>query len=115
MDDKNDIYLKNIPVVKEDLVYETNGQLVSIVIYQDKGFQKFLRKVKFKIPRVSKIELDRFSSFVFIQINGKRNIYEIGQILKKEYDEAIEPLYERLTIFLEFLKNRKKWITYKSK
>ena len=90
-------------------------KLVSIVSYQDKGIQKFLRKLNFKIPAVSKIELDRFSSFVFLQINGERNIYEIGQVLKKEYDEAIEPSYDRLTIFLEFLKNQKKWITYKSK
>jgi hypothetical protein len=115
MNDQSDIYLKNIPVVKENLVFETNDQLVSIVSYQDRGIQKFLRKFKFKIPGVSKIELDKFSSFIFLQINGERNIYEIGQVLKKEYDEEIEPLYERLLIFLEFIKNQKKWITYKTK
>jgi len=114
MDAKSDSFLKNIPVVKEGLAFETNDQLVSIVSYQDKGIQKFLRKLNFKIPKVSKIELDKFSSFVFLQINGERNIYEIGQVLKKEYDEEIEPLYERLIMFLEFLKNQKKWITYKS-
>jgi hypothetical protein len=73
-----------------------------------------IRRLYFKIPEVSKIELDKFSSFVFLQINGERNIYEIGQILKNEYVEEIEPLYERLIIFLEFLKNQKDWITYKS-
>ena len=113
MDSQSDIYLQNIPVVKESLVIETNDRRVSIVSYQNRGIQKFLRKLNFKIPEVSKIELDKFSSFVFLQINGEKNIYEIGQVLKKEYEEEIEPLYERLIIFLEFLKNRKKWITYK--
>ena len=113
MDDKIDGYLNNIPVVKEGLVFETDDQLVSVVSYQNRGIQKFLRKLNFNIPEVSKIELDRFSSFVFLQINGKRNIFEIGQVLKDEYDEEVEPLYERLLIFLEFLKNRKNWITYK--
>lgn len=112
MDDESDAYLKKIPIVKEGLVFETNDQLVSIVSYQNKGIQKFLRKLSFNIPEVSKIELDKFSSFVFLQINGERSIHEIGQVLKKEYDEEIEPLYERLTIFLEFLKNQKNWITY---
>ena len=114
MDDKEDIYLKNVPVVNEGLIFETHGQLVSIVSYQNRGIQKFLRKLKFKIPEVSKVELDTFSSFVFLQINGERDIYEIGQIFRKEYEEAAEPLYERLIVFLEFLKNRTKWITYKT-
>ena len=68
MDDKNDVYLKNIPILKDGLVFETHDQLVSIVSYQEKGIQKFLRKLKFKIPNAAKIELDKFSSFVFLQI-----------------------------------------------
>ena len=114
MDDASDIYLKNKPVLCDGLIFETKGQTVSIVRHHDKGPHRFLRRFKFNIPEVSRIELDRFASFVFLQIDGQRSIYEIGQILKREYAEEIEPLYERLVMFFEYLKNRKKWITYRS-
>jgi len=52
------------------------------------------------------VELDKFASFLFLQINGENNFYEIGQVLKKEYEGEIEPLYQRLVLYLEYLKNK---------
>ena len=58
-------------------------------------------------PKVSHIKLDCFGSFVWKQIDGNRNLIEIGVMVKEEFGEKCEPLYERLAKYFEMLKNNK--------
>lgn len=115
--DKNDEILNNIP----NIIIESNDKF-TIVQKEDKVYisrlnnsksQKIFRKIGFKVPKKSYLEFDEYSSYVYNQIDGKKNIYEIGQLLKLKYGNDAEPLYERLLVFLEHLKNDKKWIEYK--
>ncbi len=115
--DLEDNYLKNIPIL---LV--SSGEQFKIInkeknIYFQKENnskpQKILRMFGFKIPKYSHLELDEYSSFVFKSIDGKKNIYKIGELLKEKYGDDAEPIYDRLVLFLEHLKNEKKWIKYK--
>lgn len=65
---------------------------------------KVAQKV-FGRPKVSHISLDRFGSFVCGCIDGKRDIYTIGQLVRAEFGDAAEPLYDRLVLFFRTLKN----------
>ena len=38
-------------------------------------------------------------------IDGKANIMEIGNKLKEQYGDEVEPLYERLSQFIQILYN----------
>lgn len=82
-----------------------NG-LVVIKEKQDRKIQKFFRKIGGYIPEYRRIDLDTFSSFVFLQIDGHRTVREIGQILEKEYGDRVKPVYERLSVFLNAINNR---------
>ena len=80
---------------------DTDG-IVTIFI-QNKGFwnkfaQKFLHKAA-----VSKLTLDTVGSFIWLNIDGARDVYSIGQSVKKQFKQAAEPLYERLSIFMKQL------------
>ncbi|WP_172620008.1 PqqD family peptide modification chaperone, partial [Clostridioides difficile] len=46
-----------------------------------------------------KIELDEYSSFVFLQIDGQRTVREIGKNLEAKYGEESHPLYESTAKF----------------
>ncbi|WP_270940965.1 PqqD family peptide modification chaperone [Romboutsia lituseburensis] len=81
----------------------SNDNIVSILEKQDHKVQNFFRKLKFKIPQYKKIELDEFGSTVFLLIDGKRTVKEIGEILDSKYGEKIHPLYERLLLFLNHI------------
>lgn len=80
-----------------------NDDSVIILEKQDHKVQNFFRKLKFKIPQYKKIELDEFGSTVFLLIDGKRTVKEIGEILDSKYGEKIHPLYERLLLFLNHI------------
>lgn len=72
---------------------------------------------KYLLPRLKKphykIKLDEIGSFTWNLCDGKNTVKEIGLLLKEEFGEQVEPLYERLALFFQNLeKNR--FITFKN-
>lgn len=76
---------------------------VTVFEKQDRKIQRFFRKLKFKIPMYKQITLDEYSSEVFMQIDGKNTVKEIGEILEGIYGDKVHPLYERLLVFLNHI------------
>ena len=60
-----------------------------------------------------KINLDTFGTSVWNAINGKNTVAEIGDVLRNEFGEKIEPVYERLGLFIKMLE-KNKLIVYKN-
>jgi len=60
---------------------------------------------------VIKIKLDEFGSETWKAIDGKRNVYKIGEHLTNKFGEKIQPVYERLAKFFLMLYEQK-IITY---
>lgn len=88
--------------------------LVQIIILRNTIMDKFVRTFIKKTPETFIVNLDEYGSFVYNQIDGKKDIYEIGIVCKEHFGEDIEPLYERLGAFFNLLKNNK-FITFVEK
>lgn len=92
-------YLELTPTRSYEDMTEENGML-SILI------PRFANKilVKLIVPMLKspyvKVKLDEFGSEVWRQIDGKKNVQEIADILKMKFGEKIEPVGERLTNYL---------------
>ncbi|MEG1311257.1 MAG: PqqD family peptide modification chaperone [Romboutsia sp.] len=87
--------------VSDAVEYEVNKEgIVTVLEKQDHKVQRFFRKLKFKIPMYKKTTLDNYASSVFLQIDGKKTIEEIGSYLDNKYGIESHPLYERLLLFL---------------
>ncbi len=72
---------------------------------KNRGLFNRIAQICFRKPKVSRIELDAFGSFIWKQIDGERDVYRIGKLVKMEFGEKAEPLYERLTEFLHILRS----------
>ena len=109
---KNNEDVLNIIFKKSDKIeYEVNEEeIVTILEKQDHKIQKFFRKLKFKIPLYKEIDFDEISSEVFLQIDGDKTVKEIGSNLEKKYGDKVNPLYERLLIFLNYIYRDCKYI-----
>ena len=103
--DKN--YLEQIPVRNPDFTWKENEQGTVTVDMVHRGFFPMLAQKLWITPKVSHIKLDCFGSFVWKQIDGNRNLIEIGVMVKEEFGEKCEQLYERLAKYFEMLKNNK--------
>lgn len=100
-------YLEQVPVRNPAFTWRENAQGIVTVDMVNKGFFNRIAQSVFLAPRVSHIRLDAFGSFVWKQIDGARNLIEIGELVRGEFGEAAEPLYERLAEYFRRLKENR--------
>ena len=74
---------------------------------QNKGFYNRLAQKLFKRPKVSYISLDEYGSFVWQQMDGKRNVYEISKLVSERFGKDAEPVVERLVKYIQILYQNK--------
>ena len=100
----NEDVLKIVYKIKDNLVWEVSqDHIVTILEKQDHLIQRFFRRLGMKIPTYKHVKLDGFGSFVFLQLDGKRSIEEIGCLVEEKYGEQAHPLYERMLLFLNYI------------
>jgi hypothetical protein len=106
---KEDNFLLYIPKIKHE-VWEVRDDKVYLVFHHDRIIEKFIRWLV-KKPNISDMQLDEIGSEVWKCIDGQKSVYEIGQELVNNFGEKIDPVYDRLIMYLRFL-NRKGWISF---
>lgn len=104
---KDQNYLEKIPVRNPEFSWKEDQQGIVTVDMVHKGiFDKLAQKL-WVTPRVSHVKLDRFGSFVWKQMDGNRNIIAIGALVREEFGDQAEPLYERLAKFVKMLRDNR--------
>lgn len=81
---------------------------------ENKGPFKKLTQLLLKKPRYSYIELDTFGSFVWKQMDGKKDIYAIGLAVHEKFGANAEPLYPRLSTYIKTLHGQH-FVVYENK
>lgn len=51
-----------------------------------------------------KIHLDKIGTFVWNEIDGQKDVFELSKLLKEKFGEEIDPVYERIGKFLAIMK-----------
>lgn len=95
-------YLDYIPVSSDKITFDvTDGQVT--VYKENKGIFNRAAQKLFKKPKVTQIHLDKLGSFVWTSMDGQRNIYDIAQLVKDEFGDDAEPLYDRIIQYFKSL------------
>jgi hypothetical protein len=106
---KEDNFLLYIPKKKHEAWEVRNGK-VYLIFHHDKVAEKFIRWLV-KKPNISDMQLDEIGSEVWQRIDDQKTVYGIGQDLVNNFGEKIEPVYDRLIIYLRYL-NKKGWVSF---
>lgn len=107
MIDRNDELLNMIFKISTKVEYETDEKgIVTILIKQDHRIQRAIRKIGFRLPEYKRVTMDAYGSCVFLQFDGRRNVREIGDSLEETYGDKVQPLYERLLLFISHLEQQ---------
>lgn len=100
-------YLDYIPVQKFE--WYIDESTAKVVIKREKFDNKLLQK--FFSPRLKKtyfeIKLDDFGTLVWTNCDGKKSILQISDILKDKFGEQVEPVYERVSMFIKRLEQER--------
>lgn len=106
-----DNFLLYIPV-KNHNNWSQKDNVIYLVFKHDKLIERFAAWLTNK-PTIRDIKLDNLGTKVWQLIDGKNDIFKIGQLLQQEFGESCEPVYERLIVYIRYL-NRRGWIKFKS-
>ena len=107
MKQKKENFLDFIPVINPDYTWGDKNKKHVTVHMVNKGFFNRAAQIFFKRPKVSHIDLDEYGSFLWRNIDGKRTIEELAGLMKEQFGEKAEPLYDRLVKYMRILQNNK--------
>ena len=113
MKNKSEINLLDFIPIRH-IEWKENPETNIIVLIKPKFENSFLKKhllPLLKNPNF-RINLDAYGSNVWKLIDGKRNIMQIADILKKSYGTVVDPVYDRVGKFMLSLEKHK-FITYR--
>jgi len=86
----NEEVLSLVYKIRDGLEYEVDEKGIVIILKrQDHWIQRFFRKLQFRIPETTRVTLDSYASFIFLNIDGKRTVKEIGEIMDREYKTTV--------------------------
>ncbi len=99
-------FLEFIPEKKVQSETDENGKTILLV---EKTKNRFVKKIisAFGKSQYFKVRLDEIGSFVWEQIDGKKNVYEIGKIVEEKFKERVQPVEKRLPMFLKSMEKGK--------
>ena len=111
-ENKQENFLEFIPV--RNFNWRISEETNKVVVERPKFDNALLKK--YLLPYLKKqnfdVKLDDFGSFVWQQIDGEKNIYEIAIKLEKGFGEKVHPVYERLSQFIKHL-YQQRFVLYK--
>jgi hypothetical protein len=92
---------------RREYKWELEGDKIFIVMPRLRSSvgKKFI-KVMGKNPTY-KLKLDQFCSFFWQLCDGTKTVEEIGKRMKNQFGDAVEPLYPRLSKFLQMMERNK--------
>ena len=104
---KSENYLERVPVCPASIKWEQDTDGTVILLVENRGLMNRIFQLLFFKPKVSRIHLDAYGSFVWKQIDGVRTVGEIGELVEAEFGEAAHPTYERLAKYFDILSSYK--------
>lgn len=102
---KDENFLEKIPVIKGSVEWTSDENGIVTINIHNKGFFNFLAQKLFKKPKISYIHLEENGSFIWLSIDGEKNLIEIGKKVDEKFGEKAHPLYERLAKYVQMLES----------
>ena len=100
-------FLEKIPCHNKQINWSQDENGLVTLEMKNRGIANRIAQILIKKPKVSFIHLEGFGSFVWASIDGKRDIIAIGELVKAQFGEKAEPLYERLATYIKTLASNK--------
>lgn len=97
-------YLEYVPVRTPETEFTVDETGIVTLTKEWTGFYNRIAQRFFHKPRVSRIALDGYGSFIWKLIDGERDVYAISQKLEAAYP-GMEKSLPRLIKFLEILRD----------
>lgn len=98
-------YLDLIPVRASGLAWNRDDEDIVVLEVENTGVFNRIAQKCFKRPKVTKVHMERFGSFLWPLIDGERTVKELADLLKERFGEEAEPLYPRVAKYMQIMES----------
>lgn len=98
-------YLDFIPVHRESCRYRMGDSGDVTILQENRGLFHWIAQKVFHRPRISQIHLDEMGNFIWPLMDGERTVYDIAMLVREEFGEKAEPLFQRLVQYVKNLES----------
>lgn len=101
---KEENFLDYIPKRNSSYDYRLNEKGNVELIVPDRGVFNRMMQLLLKKPKWTYVELEEMGSFIWQEMDGKKNVYQLALLEREKFGEKSEPVYERLSTYLKTLR-----------
>lgn len=98
-------YLDLIPERASGLAWAQDDEGIVVLEVENTGVFNRIAQKCFKRPKVTKVHMEQFGSFIWPLIDGKRTVVELADLLKERFGEEAEPLYPRVAKYMQIMES----------
>lgn len=100
-------FMEKRPIIKDGLSWHRDSRGRVTLKVENVGMMSKLRKMIFNQAQISYVHLDEQGSFVWMQLNGKNDVCEIGKKVALKYNDDKESVYLGLIKYFKVLESYK--------
>lgn len=98
-------YLDLIPERSSALTWSADEEGIVVLEVENTGtFNRIAQKL-FKKPKVTKVHMEKYGSFLWPLIDGERTVMELADLQKAEFGDEVEPLYLRVVKYMQIMES----------
>lgn len=105
MKKKQKNYLDLIPKRAAEITYEEGEDGLLVLLVENTGMFNRIAQKLFGRPKYTKIHMDKYGSFLWPLIDGKRTVMELARLQKDAFGEEVEPLYPRIVKYIQIVES----------
>ncbi|MDE7320747.1 MAG: PqqD family protein [Lachnospiraceae bacterium] len=98
-------YLDLVPERAKQIIWETDEDGMVVLQVENTGvFNRIAQKV-FGRPKYTNVHMDKYGSFLWPLIDGKKTVMELAELEKEAFGEEAEPLYPRIVKYFQIVES----------
>lgn len=94
-----------IPKRASGLMWNRDDEGIVVLEVENTGVFNRIAQKCFKRPRVTKVHMEQFGSFLWPLIDGERRVKDLADLLKERFGEEAEPLYPRVAKYMQIMES----------
>lgn len=98
-------YLDLVPERAACIPWSRDGSGRVVLEVENTGVFNRMAQRFFKRPKYTKVHTEKYGSFLWPLIDGKRSVAELARLLKEEFGEEAEPLYPRIVKYIQIMES----------
>lgn len=98
-------YLDLIPERAEKIRWSQDEDGIVVLEVENTGVFNRIAQRLFKRPKYTKVHMEKYGSFLWPLIDGKRTVLELAQLQKEAFGDEVEPLYPRIVKYIQIMES----------